>query len=524
MADSPSIETRTADLVARGRKACEGVIDYWGNWDDISPDLPKMLDTVDMLNITLARCQEALVEQTSTTPTYHTSDAETNLSALNESVSELERKLEKCRGLLAPVLEVKPSRPVLPQSRKMLYPFRRSTLLRFCEIAENVYDDVNTIISGLQLWVLTLDTHLGVRFLTCYRSVGEVVDQEMSEQDVSSSTSTDYARLVRQLVQSGVDLGALDSSKYSALHYAVPMPGGWAMDILLGAGADPNLAGPESATPLMLAMHATPFASLESYTQRLIHAGADVQKRDGLGWTVLHHAALGARAYAGSNDKARTLRKIDADKGAERYSREAIVASISHLLQSGAPVNSGNQHEQTPLHLCAYHGNMVVAQQLLDAGAKVNAVNKAGSTALHVAARVGDLQMTRLLLDRGSDATAVNLDGKTALHGAARILQSLDRFNALCEMFAAAGLPQEAVAAAKRCKDLRERLRMADWAREAGWGEEQADFWLSDDDGPVTECCSEDREQGLGRPQGWREIPMDKTLSRMECVQLDEVY
>ena len=74
----------------------------------------------------------------------------------------------------------------------------------------------------------------------------------------------------------------------------------------------------------------------------------------------------------------------------------------------------------TPLHRAAIGGHLPVVQYLLAHGARVDAVNFGGLTPLHWAAQNGHLPVVQCLLAHGATVSVVTSDDVTPLHWAAR--------------------------------------------------------------------------------------------------------
>ena len=90
-------------------------------------------------------------------------------------------------------------------------------------------------------------------------------------------------------------------------------------------------------------------------------------------------------------------------------------AAIAPLLREGADVNARDSVGDTPLHHAVVHGNPHHVAILLDAGATVDARNEHGDTPLHAAASARDDAVVTALVSAGAAIDAQNDTGETPL-------------------------------------------------------------------------------------------------------------
>jgi len=135
-----------------------------------------------------------------------------------------------------------------------------------------------------------------------------------------------------------------------------------------------NPSGPHPRPQDMMTLtHVVSWHGLLRPLQLLLDRGAEVDAKDGGGWTPLSWAAMGGH--------------------------EAVVRL---LLDRGAEVDVEDTDNCTPLSWAAIRGREALVRLLLDRGAEVNAKDKDGWTALSWAAREGHKAVVQLLLDRGA--------------------------------------------------------------------------------------------------------------------------
>ena len=162
--------------------------------------------------------------------------------------------------------------------------------------------------------------------------------------------------------------------------------------LLIGNGADVNIAGIEGYTTLHLATQNKNGIEL---IKLLIANGADVNAKHRFsGYTPLHLACKN-------------------ENGLE-------VARL--LIENGADVNAKDKNGYTPLHLaCKNENGLEVARLLIANGADVNAKDENDCTPLHFACEnEKGLKIARLLIENEADVNASDKDGWTPIHYAAQ--------------------------------------------------------------------------------------------------------
>ncbi|MEO1088521.1 MAG: ankyrin repeat domain-containing protein, partial [Acidobacteriota bacterium] len=250
------------------------------------------------------------------------------------------------------------------------------------------------------------------------------------------------AATVHLLVEHGMSVLATDERGHGPLH-AVESGDAEAekVEILIELGADPNQKTTDGVTPLdvvrddksvaaLLTAGANPDSGKDGtwplkeairqgrvdVARRLIEAGADRDRRDRRG-----HSLLQIAAYVCQADSIRLLLEVglsaDGDKGPlsplNRSLQRGHVEGVELLIKAGAEVAADALHGVTWLQ---GEASIRCAELLVSAGADPNAVEgHTQSTPLHSAASAGEVSAIDFLLSQGAKVDAQNTDGGTPL-------------------------------------------------------------------------------------------------------------
>jgi ankyrin repeat protein len=249
---------------------------------------------------------------------------------------------------------------------------------------------------------------------------------------------------VRALLKgSKADVNARQGDGATALHWAVHRRDDSLVDLLLRAGAKPDLADDTGATPLYLACLNRSAATIE----RLLQARANANAALVSGETVLMTCA---RTGEGAGVRALLARGANVNAKEPGHDQTALMwaaaqshpAAVDALLKGGADVRARSRaytqtvtsevtqragREElnytvprggsTPLLFAARSGDAESARMLIEAGADVNETLPDGASALVIAAHSGHTSAATVLLQKGADPNAAEV-GYTALHAA----------------------------------------------------------------------------------------------------------
>lgn len=202
-----------------------------------------------------------------------------------------------------------------------------------------------------------------------------LVSHKGKEGETPLHNAAEYGKndVVKYLIKQGARVDARDKIGCTPLHLACRSPynkkQGEAklktVKLLIKAGADVSAAsGRRKKTPLHTAGH--------SWDKRvalyLIKKGADVNVRDGIGWTPLHWAA-----------------------------HNRFPNTVKALIKKGADVNAQDNSGDVPLHWTVRQKKTEVTKILMRAGADPNIANKNKVTPLSYAQKNNKKSMVKAL-------------------------------------------------------------------------------------------------------------------------------
>ena len=233
------------------------------------------------------------------------------------------------------------------------------------------------------------------------------------------AVENDDCPVVRKLIETKIDVNAVDQFCHTVLYYAVMKttssisPKYNIIQILLDAGANIPVIGHDwAAWKIAISKHCfieilmllkqkciiidstTQWSknalqlSIDNgrtdYVQILIDAGVDVNASDADGYTPLHIATILNRKHI-----------------------------VSTLINTGAKMDMQDNTGSTALHHAARLGRRNIMQMLIYAGADVNSIDQSWTTPLFYAAGKGNDKIMWMLLKAGADVYHTNMKGET---------------------------------------------------------------------------------------------------------------
>ena len=280
-------------------------------------------------------------------------------------------------------------------------------------------------------------------------------DPSVNSQQDDGSTALAWAaircnsEIAQMLLKAGANPNLTNEQGVGPLYIAIQNGSIPIVRILLAHGANPNLARMDGETPLMLAAR---LGQVE-LMKLLLDRGAEVNAREkkfnqtALMWAAGHPAATRLLLDHGAD--------IHAVSKTWKITATIYTPTTSTIGKTGIPWNndgtwSGDQGGQNALLFAVHQHDLESARMLLDAGVDVNIRAADGTTPLLAAlykwdplgkefvagtgapaasgssAHFGaDIQMANFLLDRGAKVQVADSAGYTPLHGAALAVASI---------------------------------------------------------------------------------------------------
>ena len=224
------------------------------------------------------------------------------------------------------------------------------------------------------------------------------------------------------LVDAGADAKVKGPDKWSPLHFAVNQDDQDLIDLLCNGGADVNAICKGDKTPLMIAV----MNCLVKSVRAVLGKSANPSLRDLHGWTAVHMAAE-------SNETVEILQLL-IDNGATvdgltNKGNTALALAVLNnsmkttkvLLLSKADPNKCGDHLWSPLHIACERSNAKLTELLCSFGTNPNTTNHQGYTPLLISVAKGSQATVEVLLRNNANPNMQSeLNGWSALHLAAQ--------------------------------------------------------------------------------------------------------
>ncbi|KAJ8679272.1 hypothetical protein QAD02_015059 [Eretmocerus hayati] len=239
---------------------------------------------------------------------------------------------------------------------------------------------------------------------------------------------------IRRLLQVGADPNETDSRGSTAIHAVVSLARNHhsfnhrtILQDLLSAGASPDITNKYGQTPLLLASSSYHY-TIRWHVEKLIAAGADVNKTDPDGNTSLHHAAcfgnmdlvcilLSAGALTDPVDHMGCTPLLLLMCNPEEIPDGHRLRVIQQLIAAGANVNAEvkSRDPRDPtwvarslLSMACFRGDSKTVELLLSNGVSLDSITRIGGLSIFWATNSNNVKLVQQLIDAGFDINFID--------------------------------------------------------------------------------------------------------------------
>jgi len=132
-------------FISLGIQVCQGLMQYYGSWKDAVKDVAQMCKSIQNLEETL-KVMKVTIEDKGVA-TKAEAVVQSSIDTCIFSIKELQDELIKVPEVKGPTIWSK----VHGQGRRLLYPFRESTLVKLKEIIADIRENLSLAVDVLHL-------------------------------------------------------------------------------------------------------------------------------------------------------------------------------------------------------------------------------------------------------------------------------------------------------------------------------------------------------------------------------------
>jgi hypothetical protein len=134
-------------IISLGIQACQGLLQYYGSWKDAPKGVTQMCKSVQNLEETLKVLKATIKDKG--VATQAETGVHNSIDACTVGINELQAELTTLQEVKGSSIWSK----VHGQGRRLLYPFRESTLVKLKEIVAEIRENLSLAMDVLHLYV-----------------------------------------------------------------------------------------------------------------------------------------------------------------------------------------------------------------------------------------------------------------------------------------------------------------------------------------------------------------------------------
>jgi hypothetical protein len=153
MSDPFSVTGSAVGVASLGLTICQGFLLYYGPYKSFHDDVDEVVSRIQSLNGLLTLLQRVVTESDATdaSPVTKSVDLATqkNIESCRQGLNRLQKMLDKCHKTCPPGRET--ASRLRTQFDRLLYPFRRETLMNLMDTASWLQANVDSTLQVLHL-------------------------------------------------------------------------------------------------------------------------------------------------------------------------------------------------------------------------------------------------------------------------------------------------------------------------------------------------------------------------------------
>ena len=147
MADPLSVAGSAVGIISLSLTVCQGLIQYYVSWKGCNQHIDRLVKSLQMFLRTLELLNKAIIS--SPFKVNVVACIEENIDSCRNGVDVLQKKLDKVKSIEVPDQSIYSK--IITQGKRLLYPFKESTLIKLQETVSGLSDDLALAMNVLNM-------------------------------------------------------------------------------------------------------------------------------------------------------------------------------------------------------------------------------------------------------------------------------------------------------------------------------------------------------------------------------------